>query len=149
MPRPAKNPKATLTFVLVGIGIAVLVAVPFFKIVKAKADETIARRNLRILGGALQDYTQDYDGKLPPLQDDTSFRNAMESYVPNMKDHSDPFVDPAANAPFVLNSKLSFKEVSKLEDSTTSTVATQNKPMERHVLTLFADGHVENVPADR
>ena len=95
--------------------------------------------NLRLIGLAVTQYTQDADEHYPTTTDYPTFENQLLPYTKN----ADIFVSPGSGLPYVLNPAVSGVTVASLADPTTTELArdAQLNPDGRFN-TLEADGHV-------
>lgn len=148
-----KNPAAVVIVVIaVLLGLVFMIAVmaailfPVFAKARDKAREISSRSNMKIIAVALVQYTQDYDGKMPPMNNAADFKAAVSSYVPNQKDGIDPFVETGANVPYQPNAALSCKPIADISSPETIVLLQETVPhSDRKVNILYADGTVETV----
>jgi prepilin-type processing-associated H-X9-DG protein len=156
MPPPpaSKNPAGVIIGLVVALFggvfvLAILAAIlfPVFAQARDKAREITSASNLKILGLATMMYAQDYDQRLPPMDSFDHYKAAINSYVPNQKDNSDPFVETGFNVPYQINSAMSRKSLGDLPNARTTVLLEESVPHSRHMINvLYADGHVELVP---
>lgn len=131
-----------VTAALVGLLLGSAVIFPMIADARHKADHGQSKDNLRVIGAALLQYEQDYDGKLPPMTDAETFKVALNSYVPNLEDRRDPFIDPETQSPYKPSLKYSCQDANKLEHPSGAAVLTQPSSAFGPPLALYADGHV-------
>ena len=108
----------------------------------AGTDNTaVCAANLRSLGLATEQYAQDSDEILPPMQTPQAFRTAV---MPFVKDAS-AFTCPDTGLPYTINAAVSQKSIPSLGNNTdTVEIARDPQPHEDGLIAVgFLDGHVE------
>ncbi len=98
---------------------------------------------LRLLATAVLQYSQDFDGKLPPLDGEAVFREATKPYVRNDRD----FIERATGKAFGRNASLAARAVSSIANpsKTVMLFARAAQPGGARLL-AFVDGHVAGAP---
>jgi len=98
--------------------------------------------NLKMVAAALQMYTADYDGALPPMNKPEAFRKALDDYVEN----AEMFRDPETKEFYGINPTLSGKKIKEIKDPAKTIAVYQVKPGKdgkRGV--VFVDGSIKRL----
>ena len=98
--------------------------------------------NLKQIGLALIQYTQDYDEVLPPMKSAAVTKAAIYPYV-----KSDAvFQEPPANVPYQPNTSLSHRKLASFQDPASMAVYYEPAPQSDGLrAVLFLDGHVKRL----
>lgn len=98
--------------------------------------------NLRLLGQAVNAYTQDYDETLPPMQNAQVFQTAVRPFAVSAA----VFYSPETGLPYTPNAAISGKLLNSLSgDTDTIEVARDSQPHADGLYTVvFLDGTVEH-----
>jgi len=149
-PRPQrKTPVGLIILLVAGVGclpiIAILAAILFPVFAKSRdmARETSSASNLKLLGLALNQYSQDHHEKLPPLDSSAHFKDALKVYIRSSGSDADDVFSEPGGGPYQLNARESNMPMSAIEDP--STVEVARDPVahsDGKVIVLFADGHI-------
>lgn len=100
--------------------------------------------DLKKLAFALSNYTQDYDGTLPPMQTAAAFSAALAPYAPSRR----VFACPVTGKPYQPNTALSGQVLAKLpRQNTTALLADAAPHPDGRTTTLYADGHIAHSAA--
>lgn len=99
------------TVLVIGLGLLVLLTVAHWTIAasqqvagaRGKAGATACANNLHYLSIAVDEYTQDYDETLPPMQTQSVFQTAVLPY----SQHSTDFVCPDTGLSYIPNAAIS------------------------------------------
>lgn len=101
-------------------------------------------QHLSSLGMALNQYAQEYDEKLPPMQNIAAFKKEIFIYI---KDESF-FVQPSNGKPYVTNSKLMGKTLKDIADPANMVALYEAQPgIDNKRAVVFMDMHVKRVTA--
>ncbi len=122
--------------------VAVMASVmfPVFANAREKARETTSMSQLRQIAIAVQMYTQDNNGKLPPFDAYAHFTNAIDNYLGN---NTAMFHQPGTDAPYVINHALNGLKVSAITIPADTVVVYEAMPWPDGMRNVaFADGHV-------
>lgn len=109
---------------------AVVIVTPFllpvFVSVRGSRRDITGSR-LHVLGLALEQYAQDYGGRLPPMQDSAGVRGPLALYAEGTKttsgERDSVFVDPETQEPFQPNPSLSGRKLASFGKARKWTVA--------------------------
>ena len=103
----------------------------------------MSESNLKQLSLGLQQYTQDFGEKLPPMQTPAAFKKAVYPYVKT----DSVFNQPTANKPYALNASLSHRSLSAIADPAATVAMYESVPMPDNTRAIaFSDGHVKRIP---
>ncbi|BDI34454.1 hypothetical protein CCAX7_65050 [Capsulimonas corticalis] len=146
---PAKKTSPIAIIAIIGaVGclpmIAIMAAIlfPVFARAREKAREDVSMNNLRSLGLASLQFTQDHDEKLPPLDTMEHFKAAVSQYIP-AQNGQDLYTEPGANVPYALNAKISKKSLETFSDPTKVVLIREAVPhSDGKIATVYVDGHV-------
>ncbi|MBV9851884.1 MAG: hypothetical protein JO250_19630 [Armatimonadetes bacterium] len=99
--------------------------------------------NLKQLGLAVLQYTQDHDETLPPMQDAATVKKAIYPYV-----KSDAvFINPLSKQPYVPNTSLSHRKLASVSAPASLVLYYEATPAPDNTrAVLFMDGHVKRIP---
>lgn len=97
--------------------------------------------NARMLAQAVQTYTQDYDGKLPPTDTQAHFQAVITPYVSSVA----VFTCPATHLAYVPNPAIGGHDVFEYRTTSGATILFQDVAAHSdHLSTVaFVDGHIE------
>jgi len=100
--------------------------------------------NLKQLGLALMMYTQDWDGKLPPLDNPEKVKTLLTPYV-STKD-SNLFTNPIDGKPYKINTILSNHTMNHITSPASMVIFYEDAPASNGTRGVcFLDGHVKRV----
>ncbi len=98
--------------------------------------------NLKQIGLALLQYTQDYDEVLPPLKNAAVAKTAIYLYVKS----DATFLEPPANVPYQPNTSLSHRKLASFQDPASMVVYYEAAPQSDGLrAVLFLDGHIKRL----
>lgn len=96
--------------------------------------------NLKQIGLAMTEYTQDYDEKLPPMQSAAAVQKALFPYVKK----ADVFQQPQTHEPYLPNTSLSGRSLASFDNPATMVVYYEAGPGPDGMrAVLFLDGHAK------
>ena len=99
--------------------------------------------NLKQLGLAMIQYTQDYDEMMPPMKDAATTKKALYPYVKN----DDVFLSPKTHQPYLPNTSLSHRTLASFNSPAEMVIYYEAAPAPDNTRALlFLDGHVKRVP---
>jgi len=132
--------------VSLGVGTVVGIQLVLPEVQRARTNAVTASSgsNLKQLGLALLQYSEDNDEKFPSMQDATVVKSALLPYVGQQNTTEDIFLQPATGEPYQPNAALSGRSWAEIESPAETVTLHETVPRpdkKRNV--LFADGHVE------
>lgn len=134
---------------IIGVGLVLFAAVAGWIItsgVQQSRQSSLAQysiSNLRHLGIMMQEFAQDHDDNLPPMDSLASLETALKDYDINDPDHK-LFIEPVTRKPYALNAGMSRLNLSLLTRPEETELA--REPQMRQdgsVAVLYADGTVK------
>jgi prepilin-type processing-associated H-X9-DG protein len=119
---------------------------PVFAQARLKAQETSSVSNLKQVALGVLMYTQDYDERLPPMQDLATMKKAIMPYVRN----EEVFKDPRTGEPYRVNPAASRKPDASIAVPAQFVLLYESTPSrDGKRAVAFADGHVKRLdPAE-
>lgn len=154
-PPPQKKSSWGILAVIAGGGcllffIMILAAIlfPVFAKARDKARETVSVSNVSQLCLASLQYAQDHDGKLPKMDSQENFKGAISDYIQSNR-KTDVFSDPNTKKPYILNSRLSEKNITTIDNPRDMELMRSPGEYGGYVVVGYADGHVKAVPRDQ
>jgi len=100
--------------------------------------------HLKMVATALEMYTADHDGVLPPMNKPEAFRKALDDYV----ESAEMFRDPEAKEFFGINPTLSGKKIKEIKDPAKTIAVYQVKPGKDGTRgVILADGSTKRLTA--
>ena len=100
--------------------------------------------NLKQLGLGTLMYSQDWDGKLPPMKSAAAYQKAIMPYVKNMG----IFVCPVTKAPYAPVASLSGKLITRIKSPAATVAIQDSRPHPNGWKSVaYVDGHAKMVKA--
>lgn len=110
---------ATWKAAIVGLVIVgAIVIYPAFQRAHNSSMIVTSQSNLKLLVLGYKQYVEDYDERLPPMDNYSEFKNVLYPYVKN----ESYFVQPATQEPYQLNSRLSYLKEFRIDDLSNTVV---------------------------
>ena len=109
----------------------------------ARGPEVESESNLKQIGLAMMQYSQDNDEYLPPMRDAAVAKKALWPYVKS----DQVFLNPMTKQPFLPNTSIAHRSLASFNSPANFVIYYEATPAPDNTRrVLFLDGHVKNIP---